>query len=112
MLVELWITTKVVGYHHWPDAPAEVAFLRHPHRHVFHIKVGLSPSHDDRAYEFFIEQRKLNQLLHKDADGEINFTTFSCEQIAKSLMSKDLRYFYVEVSEDGENGAVVYSEVV
>ncbi len=42
----IWVTFQREGIHQYPDAPEEVAFLRHPHRHVFHLKVWIGLASD------------------------------------------------------------------
>ena len=104
MKTVVWITTQFVGYHRWKDAPDQVAFLRNEHRHIFHVKLGVRVDHDNRAVEFFMLKEEVNKHLKLHFEGR-RFE-LSCEQIAAKLLS----YFsaeFVEVSEDGENGATV-----
>jgi hypothetical protein len=116
MLVRGFVKVKnsIVMFHHYPDAPNEVAFLKHPHRHNFivHTKVQVNPE-ADRDIEFFMLQTEIDDYL---ATFKLKFNekSFSCEEIAKFVLrhvreniTKDERYISVEVSEDGENSAVV-----
>lgn len=102
------VRSSFVGFHSWPDAPDEVAFLRNVHRHVFHVLATFNVSHGDRQLEFFIMQRKLNTLLKDFEDQTFNY---SCEHIASALLQAFLNNDYnvveVTVSEDNENHATI-----
>jgi len=82
----------------------DVGFLRDYHRHVFHVKLGVTVSHGDRDVEFFQLKRKVCKHLLENYDQQ-QFEK-SCEMIASELMS-EFGASFVEVSEDGENGATV-----
>ena len=113
---EVYCTLEVEGVHCWPECPLEeVAYLRDPHRHVFHIKAFANVSHDDRDIEFIVLKHKiLNWFYDGWFDSKLrlfNFGPMSCEMIAKRLIDEfDLSR--CEVSEDGENGAIVSVENV
>jgi hypothetical protein len=101
------IRSRSDGTHFWGAAPGEVEFLRYPHRHEFHTTVTIDVEHDDRELEFFMVKRRLAQVLpHGDMGGK------SCEMMARDIL-KSLRSWYgdrrytIEVSEDGENSAVL-----
>ena len=103
----IYITTQFEGYHCWPDAPAEVNFLRHRHRHMFHVKVEMEVHHDDRELEFFLVKRYVDTILPSKELG-----VQSCEMIATHILhAMQLRYgsrwCKVTVNEDNENGAYV-----
>ena len=100
------VTLKVEGVHAWPDCPlSEVEFLKHPHRHMFHIKAIKNVNHGDRDIEIIMLKRKIESHLETNYSG--NFKSMSCEHIAEYLI--DVFDLYAcEVLEDGENGAVVY----
>jgi hypothetical protein len=112
---------SVVGYHHWPDAPPEVGYLKQQHRHVFTFKVSARVQHHDRDLEFHTMQRIIRGLIpalgERVAADEVNFGAASCEMLATKL-SKALREHIhpvypnaIEVWEDNENGAtVLFSE--
>lgn len=107
----IWVTTKVPGFHSWPGAPPSVAFLRELHRHMFHIKVYFVVEGSDRELEFFIQQNQLNDCINDLYPWQnlgYMFGNFSCEMIAKDLLGALPGVAAVEVSEDGENGAIVY----
>lgn len=106
----VWIKTQFEGFHRWKDAPDDVAFLRDFHRHVFHVKIGVEVGGDNREVEFFQFKRKVEHYL----DKYWHKTQFenSCEQIAVAI-GTHFDAFFVEVSEDGENGAfVTFSKVL
>ena len=111
MKTAIWVTFQVEGIHQWKDA---TSYLRYPHRHMFHFRVELSVSHDDREVEFIALKDTLlnmvsNRLLPKWSVKK------SCEMLAKEVivwMQAEYgdRDYVVEVSEDGENGAKVSSD--
>lgn len=106
---KIWITFAIPGIHCYPDAPEDVAYLRSPHRHLFKFKVTLSVFHDDREVEF----HQLLNWCRAQYQGDLTVDYKSCEMIARELAYKltcysaTPRYIEVEVSEDGECGAVV-----
>jgi len=106
MVVFVWATAEFEGVHQWEQAPAEVSYLRYPHRHLFKVKVGVSVSSvKDREIEFITLKHRIQSFM-----SEIKVE--SCEQIAKQILSylRKLypnRQYFVEVSEDGENGVLV-----
>ena len=109
MRTSIWITTEFPGKHMWPDAPAEVGFLRHLHRHLFKVRVEVEVKHDDRDVEFFILKNKVNSLIINELMPKLEkVKTLSCEHMGKFLWNL-LGEFYtvieIQVSEDGENGA-------
>jgi len=96
--------------HSWPECPIdEVAFLRHPHRHIFHVTVKIEVSHDDRDVEFIVFKRKVNEYLEAFYSGK-DIGRESCEMIAKEIISyfsEKYSIHSVSVFEDNENGAEV-----
>ena len=101
----IWITTQFEGFHCYPSAPDEVAFLKNDHRHIFHVKVWIQVFHDDRDIEFFIFKRFVESLLK---GGQFNHK--SCEMISDELhtlinATYPNRFIWIEISEDGENGS-------
>jgi len=107
----IYVTTRFAAYHRWKDAPHEVAFLRNWHRHLFHVKVSLRVSHNQRELEFFMMQHSLILFVRRTFE-EKKFE-LSCEDIAQQIAEFFVQYgegvlAEVEVSEDGENGAILY----
>jgi len=107
MTTIIWVKFTTPGFHRWPDAPRHRAYLWETHRHLFHVKVTTSVKHDDREIEFH-DLLDASKMLFSTGDG-----TWSCERMASTLstaLSKDFgRSFRVDVSEDGECGAAVWS---
>lgn len=116
----IWVTFQKEGIHRYPAAGTDsrlatggaddVSFLQYPHRHMFHFKVSISVEHDDRDLEFIQVKRWLISLY----DGNVlNLDFKSCEMIARELyvLIADRygkhRTVIIDVSEDGENGAVL-----
>jgi len=115
----IWVTFRKEGIHKYPAALTDsnlatgdeydVSFLGYPHRHIFHFKVWISVTHDDRDIEFIQFKRWLEKLY---AEGTVQLDYKSCE-----MMSGDLfdvisqkypgREIWIEVSEDGENGSFI-----
>ena len=102
------------GVHKYPAALtdpnlAAVRFLGYPHRHMFHFRVRVSVSHNNRDIEFIMFKRELESLYN---DSLFFLDYMSCEMIAEQLIgyistTYPGRYIEVSVSEDGENGAVL-----
>ena len=111
--MKIFVTTQFAGLHRWKDAPEEVSFLREYHRHMFHVRFEVEVSEEDREIEFILLKKELNRLV------EILFVgtklDASCETIARRIcdfMTRERRQCAgractCEVSEDGENGAIV-----
>lgn len=97
--------TRFVGFHKWPDAPAEVSFLKNFHRHEFHVRAEKVVSHEYRDVEFTLLKRSLEQTIHSK-NIEDRVSVWSCETWARHLL-EELDLDKVEVFEDGENGAIV-----
>jgi hypothetical protein len=110
----IWVTFQKEGIHLYPDAatnPAleDVSFLGHPHRHIFHFKVWIEVSHNDRDIEFIQFKRWLESLY--DA-GTLQLDYQSCEMMSDSLYNKIAekypdRDIWISVSEDNENGSFI-----
>ncbi len=101
----IYVRTQFEGYHCWENAPeGPTAFLRNVHRHLFHVKLTLPVSHNDRQLEFFAVKAELDLYIERRWT-RASFT-FSCEQIAEELLKRFPMAVECEVSEDGENGAI------
>ena len=107
---KIFVTFEREGFHCWPEAPKEVEFLRNLHRHLFKFRVELSVSGNNREVEFILLKRELENYVDRlmmdcpersscEMLGEDIITYLSVEHICRKVK--------VEVSEDGENGAVV-----
>jgi len=115
----IWATFQKEGIHRYPAAatdPAlatgdeyDVSFLANEHRHIFHFRVWIGVTHNDRDIEFIQFKRWLENLYK---DSILTLDHKSCE-----MMSDDLydmisqkypdREVWIEVSEDGENGSFI-----
>lgn len=105
----IFVTFQKDGIHRYPDAPAGVEFLKHPHRHMFHFKATVSVEHNDRDIEFILFKRELESMFDV---GAMQIDYKSCEMLAEELINYIVdaypnRSVSVEVSEDGENGATL-----
>lgn len=117
------VAVRVVGFHHWPDAPPEVGYLKDDHRHIFTVRVEWPVGHDDRDVEFHTAQRwmlaALAQLVGHaphDVAGPFRFGARSCEMVARELLTRLNGTLHpvpsaAEVWEDDECGARVEQEV-
>ena len=103
----VFCTLQFEAIHCWPEAPEPVAFLRNPHRHVFHVKINCPVNHNDRDIEFIMEKRKLKRFCDFYYAGQdIGYT--SCEMIAEHILREFPEVECVTVSEDNENGAFIW----
>ena len=107
----IWVTSQFVGFHCWPSAPESVKFLRDLHRHVFQVKASVLVTHADRQVEFFILKSDLNKGIQSLEKYLKKSPHLSCEAMAIYLLgylqAKKYRVVGTQVSEDGENGALV-----
>ena len=118
----IWVTFQKEGIHFYPAAatdPAlktgdeyDVSFLGTPHRHIFHFRVWISVVHNDRDIEFIQFKRWLQKLYES---GTVQLDYKSCEMMSDDLyLQIAARYpgrsVWIEVSEDGENGALIKYE--
>jgi hypothetical protein len=112
------------GVHKYPAAATDpklatgdwddVSFLGTLHRHIFHFRVSIEVFHDDRDIEFIQFKRWMERLY---GQGELQLDFKSCEMIADDLYHEinakfPHRWVQIEVSEDGENGAVSTYEAI
>ena len=122
-MIKRWIevTFQREGIHKYPAALTDpnlatgdeydVSFLGYPHRHVFHFRVRIAVEHNDRDIEF-IQFKRWLEGLYSSQQNILQLDYKSCEMIAEELLDK-INYRYlnrdieVQVSEDGENGAIL-----
>jgi hypothetical protein len=117
----IWVTFEKEGIHKYPAAATDpklatgdyydVSFLATPHRHIFHFRVWIDVYHDDRDIEFIQFKRWLEQL-YSGTSSVLSLDYKSCEMISDDLyLQISARYpdrsVWIEVSEDGENGAFI-----
>lgn len=100
----VYCTLEFEARHSWPGCPFdEVAFLRVPHRHLFKVKATKAVDHADRDIEFITLKRRIQtyvSVFQPDAGSR------SCEQMATEILEA-FNLASCDVSEDGENGAIV-----
>jgi hypothetical protein len=115
----IWVTFRKEGVHCYPAAATDpnlatgdeydVSFLANKHRHIFHFRVWISVTHNDRDIEF-IQFKRWLENLYKDNILDLNFQ--SCEMMSDDLYSEISQKYpgrevWIEVSEDGENGSFI-----
>ena len=115
----IFVTFQKEGIHKYPAAltdPAlatgdeyDVSFLGYPHRHIFHFKVWISVTHDNRDIEFIQFKRWLEKLY---AEGTLQLDYKSCEMMSQDLYDSISQKYpdrevWIEVSEDSENGSFI-----
>lgn len=107
----VFVTTKFVGFHRWPDAPEATSYLRNLHRHLFGVRVEVGVTGLDREVEYHDLLAHVNAYI-------ANFGLQQPEGVSCEVMATDIvrwiskaypdRYYYsVTVDEDGENGSTV-----
>jgi hypothetical protein len=115
----IWVTFRKEGIHKYPAAATDptlatgdeydVSFLANEHRHIFHFRVWLGVTHNDRDVEFIQFKRWLENLYK---DSTLSLDHKSCEMMSDDLYAQiSQRYpnreVWIEVSEDGENGSFI-----
>ena len=115
----IWVTFQKEGIHAYPAAATDpnlatgdeydVSFLATPHRHIFHFRVWLSVTHNNRDVEF-IQFKRWLENLYKDAILKLDYK--SCEMMSDDLYDMISQKYpgretWIEVSEDGENGSFI-----
>ena len=117
---QIWITWQREGIHKYPaaltdPALADVQFLGYPHRHIFHFQVWIDVFHNDRDLEF-IQFKRWCESLYSSDNSVLSLDHKSCEMMADDLYIQIAgrypgRVVHIEVSEDGENGALIRYEL-
>ena len=120
---KIWVTFQKEGMHRYPAAatdPAlatgdeyDVSFLANPHRHIFHFRLWADVVHNDRDIEF-IQFKRWLENLYRDDTLQLDYK--SCEMMSYDLYIQIAsrypnRAVWIEVSEDGENGALIKYEI-
>jgi len=115
----IWVTFRKEGIHCYPAAATDpnlatgdeydVSFLANEHRHIFHFRVWIGVTHNNRDIEFIQFKRWLENLYK---DSILTLDHKSCEMMSDDLydiISKKYpdREVWIEVSEDGENGSFI-----
>ena len=117
---QIWVTWQREGIHKYPaaltdPALADVQFLGYPHRHIFHFRVWIDVFHNDRDLEFIQFKRWCESLYNSD-NSVLSLDHKRCEMIADDRYIQIAqrypgRVVHIEVSEDGENGALIRYEL-
>jgi hypothetical protein len=122
---KIWVTFQKEGIHRYPAAATDpllatgdeydVSFLANPHRHIFHFRVWIDVFHNDRDVEF-IQFKRWLEKLYSSNQGVLSLDYKSCEMIADDLYLQIAtkypdRAVWIEVAEDGENGALIKYEL-
>ena len=117
----IWVTFRKEGIHCYPAAATDpklatgdyydVSFLGTPHRHIFHFRVWLGVTHNDRDVEF-IQFKRWLERLYSSEQGVLSLDYKSCEMMSDDLYAQISakypdREVWIEVSEDGENGSFI-----
>ena len=117
----IWVTFRKEGIHKYPAAATDpnlatgdeydVSFLANPHRHIFHFRVWLSVTHNDRDVEF-IQFKRWLEKLYSSNEGVLSLDYKSCEMMSDDLYAQVSQKYpdrevWIEVSEDGENGSFI-----
>lgn len=101
-----------IGFHKYPDAPEEVAYLRNKHRHIFFVEVWVEQKHNERDVEYHILKNQCLKMWDK-LFPDPNMGSTSCETMATNLWYELEPFFHserqlkVSVFEDNECGAMI-----
>lgn len=110
--MEIFISFEFQGFHYWDKAPDFLSFLRSRHRHIFKCKVWFKVNHNDRDLEFItLKNIFLGYFAHHLEKDNCGSCEMICEEIAEfsnSIPNLSGKITRVEVSEDGENGALLF----
>lgn len=100
------------GIHQWEKCPLEdVGFLKHPHRHIFHVEAKKAVNHNDRDIEIIRFKRMLETHIQEkfyENPETLYLGNQSCEMMAEELV-REFNCYSVKVLEDNENGAEIYN---
>lgn len=109
----IFVTFEKEGIHCYPEAGTkpelqDVSFLQYPHRHMFKFIVMIQVTHNNRDIEFIQFKRWCESLYNQ---GTLQLDSKSCEMLAQELQACIAQKYpnldmMIQVSEDGENGAI------
>lgn len=109
----VWVSFSKEGIHRYPAALsdprlADVSFLGHPHRHIFHFKVWIEVFSNDRCIEFIQFKRWLIGLFDECIKMDYKSCEMLSDEIADNIREEyPARRFRISVSEDNENGSEI-----
>lgn len=98
------------GFHCWPEADGELAYLKNSHRHIFFITAEFPVRNANREIEIISQQNAIKRYLlskYGDEDGACHFGRRSCEDIAAEILNQFENSTSCTVLEDGFGGARV-----
>ena len=95
----------IEGFHNWPGAPEQFAFLKSRHRHIFEIRCRFEVHNKEREKEVIFQQTKIADFLYREFGNPCEFNGMSCESIAELIMNSFCDCCSVTVLEDGYGGA-------
>lgn len=109
------VTFQWAGIHCWPDAKGRHEYLSKPHRHLFKGCAIIQVFDNDRELEFLAVKDFLQAVvLTLGVEyGSEDMGTKSCEEMAEYFIHNLVKEYgrerdiAVEVSEDGENSAIL-----
>lgn len=105
----VFCTLTFESYHNCPGFICEntdEAYLKFTHRHIFHVRCEAAVSHNNRDIEFINLKHRVQKFCEANYHKRFISVT-SCEMIAEAILRDFPELHKVEVSEDGENGAVL-----
>ena len=101
---------QMEGFHCWPEADGELAYLKNSHRHIFFITAEFPVRNANREIEIISQQNAIKRYLlskYGDEDGACHFGRRSCEDIAAEILNQFENSTSCPVLEDGCGGARV-----
>lgn len=108
---------EIEGTHCWPGivkTNCSEKYLVDEHRHIFKFRVKVPVTHTDRDVEFIEFAHAVKTKLLATFKGNTPFTarfrSMSCEALGVWVLEHFANAVQVEVTEDGESGAVVERE--
>ena len=81
-------------------------YLKHPHRHTFHVEAIAPVTHENRDVEFILLKQRVDRWIAAQIDNKFDGRThnWSCERWAREI-AEAFGFKQVSVFEDNENGA-------
>ena len=95
---------QMEGFHCWPEADGELAYLKNSHRHIFFITAEFPVRNANREIEIISQQNAIKRYLlskYGDEDGACHFGRRSCEDIAAEILNQFENSTSCTVLEDG-----------
>ncbi|MDE2439042.1 MAG: hypothetical protein KGN01_06685 [Patescibacteria group bacterium] len=114
ILRTIWIKTAFVGFHHWKEAPEEVAYQRATHRHLFKVHVEVETGSSSKklveVHSLKVDVDKFLSTLQSQFTLTLspNWSLVKMsEALSAHLMSLGYQVMQVSFSEDNECGSAV-----